>query len=198
MTCTKQGGSETKMMPITDEHEPAFFERPFRTQATNAPRGSGRERHCSSMLWRQSRLERLPSSILHFRGGSKGTSRAFRRSGADSNGTCRAFCGSGARSSGHLEPAVALGQARAAMSRASCGSGPGASGHFEAVAAPGQARPAISGHLRLRARLERPFRASGRLPARLNRLFRAEPGSMSQTLAGAVFSSQAEPSAKAP
>ena len=67
------------------------LERPFRTQATNAPRGSGRERHFSNMLWRQSRLERLPSSILHFRGGSKGTSRAFHSSGADSSGTCRTF-----------------------------------------------------------------------------------------------------------
>ena len=113
-----------------------------------------RERHFSSMLWRQSRLERFRSSILHFRGGSKGTSWAFRRSGADSNGTCRAFCGSGARSSGHFEPAAALGQARAAISRASCGSGPGSSGHFEPAAAPGQARAAISSQLRLRARLE--------------------------------------------
>ena len=52
MTCTTQGGAEKKMMLIIDEHESAFFERPFRTQATNAPRGNGRERHFSSMLWR--------------------------------------------------------------------------------------------------------------------------------------------------
>ena len=95
-----------------------------------------------------------PVSILHFRGGSKGTSRAFRGSGADSSGTCRAFCGSGPRSSGHFEPAVALGQARAAISRASCGSGPDSSSHFKPAAAPGQARAAISSHVRLRARLE--------------------------------------------
>ena len=154
ITCTKQGGTEKKMMPIIDEHEPAFFERPFRTQATNAPRGSGRERHFSSMLWRQRRLERLPSSILHFRGGAEGTSRAFRGSGTDSSGTCRAFFGSGARSGVHFEPAAGLGQARAAISRASCGSGPGSSGHFEPAAAPGQARAAISSQQRLRARLD--------------------------------------------
>ena len=120
MTFTKQVGNEMRILPIIDEHEPAFSERPFRTQATNAPRGSGRERHFSSMLWGQRRLERLPSSILHFRGGAEGTSRAFRGSGADSNGNCQAFCGSREGSSGHFEPAAALGQARAAISRASC------------------------------------------------------------------------------
>ena len=126
-----------------------------------------RERHFSSMLWRQSRLERFRSSILHFRGGSKGTSWAFRRSGADSNGTCRAFCGSRAGSSGHYEPTAALGQSWTAFSsqlrlranlarpfRTSCGFRPGSSGHFEPAAAPGQARPAFSSQLRLRARLE--------------------------------------------
>ena len=164
-----------------NEHEPAFLGRPLRTRATNAPHGNGRERHFSSMLWRQ---RRLPSSILHFHGGSEGTSRAFRGSGADSSGTCRAFCGSGARSSVHFEPAAALGQARAAISRASCGSGPGSSGHFEPAAAPGQARAAISRQLWLWARLERPFRA----------ICGSGPGSMSQTSARAVFSSQAEPS----
>ena len=100
----------------------------------------------------QSRLERIPSSILHFRGGSKGTSQAFRSSGTDSIATCRAFCGSRARSSCHFEPAAALGQARAAMSRARCGSRPGSRSHFEpAAAAPGQARVAISSQRRLRA-----------------------------------------------
>ena len=44
ITCTKQGGTDKKLMPIIDS-EPAFFEWPFPTQATNAPRGSGRERH---------------------------------------------------------------------------------------------------------------------------------------------------------
>ena len=147
-------------MPVIDEHEPAFSERPFRTQATNAPRGSGCERHFSSMLWRQRRLERLPSSILHFRGGAEGTSRAFRGSGTDSSGTCRAFFGSGARSGVHFEPAAGLGQARAAISRASCGSGPGSSGHFEPAAAAGQARAAVSSQLRLRAKLDTAFLAN--------------------------------------
>ena len=43
--CTKQNGAEKMMMPITDEQEEVFFERQFRAQATNAPRGCGRERH---------------------------------------------------------------------------------------------------------------------------------------------------------
>ena len=37
--CTKQGGTENRMMPKIDEHEAAFFERSFRKQATNAPHG---------------------------------------------------------------------------------------------------------------------------------------------------------------
>ena len=55
--------------------------------------------------------------------------------------------------------------------RARCGAGPGPSGHF-------------ASQLRLWARLERPFRANSG----------SGPGSMSQTSAGVVFSSQAEPS----
>ena len=124
----------------------------------------------ASMLWRQSRLERFPSSILHFRGGSKVTSRAFRGSGADSSGTCRAFCGSGARSSSYFEPAAARSSGHFASQlwlrarlerrfRANCRSRPGSSDHFEPAAAPGQARAAILSQLRLRARLVRPFRA---------------------------------------
>ena len=50
ITCTKQSGAEQKLMPITDEQESALFERPFRTQATNAPHGCGLELHFSSML----------------------------------------------------------------------------------------------------------------------------------------------------
>ena len=144
ITCTKQGGTEKKMMPIIDEHEPAFFERPFRTQATNAPRGSGRERHFSSMLWRQRRLERLPSSILHFCGGVEGTSRAFRVSGADSSGTSQAFCGSGARSlpfRDHFASQLRLRARLYRQFRASCGSRPGSTDHFEPAAAPGHAGP---------------------------------------------------------
>jgi hypothetical protein len=37
ITCTKRGGTEKNMMHVIDKHEPAFFEQPFRTQATNAP-----------------------------------------------------------------------------------------------------------------------------------------------------------------
>ena len=120
----------------------------IRDRATNAPRGSGRERHFSSMLWRQRRLERFLSSILHFRGGAESSSGAFRGFGADSSGTCRAFCGSWARSSVHFEPGssghfASQLRLRARLEqpfRTSCGSGPGSSRHFEPTAAPGQAR----------------------------------------------------------
>ena len=109
ITCTKQGGAEQKMMPITDEQGAAFFERPFRAQETNAPHGCGLERHFSSMLRLQGRLERPPSSvlrlqgrlerhpssILRFRGGSRGARRAFCGSRAGSSGTRRVFCGPG-------------------------------------------------------------------------------------------------------
>ena len=141
ITCTKQSGAEQKLIPIKDEQGAALFERPFRTQETNAPHGCGLERHFSSMLRLLGRLERHPSSILRLRGGSSGICRAFCGSGADSSGTRRAFCGSGADSSGTF--------------RVFCGSGAGSSGHFEPSAAPGRARAAISSHLRLRARLER-------------------------------------------
>jgi len=36
----------------------AFFEWPFRAQATNAPHGCGLERHFSSMLWLQGGVAR--------------------------------------------------------------------------------------------------------------------------------------------
>ena len=155
--CTKQGGAEQKMMPIIDEQEAAFLERPFRTQATNAPDGCGREQHVSNMLWRQSRLERLGPSILHLRIGWRGTHRAF--------------CGSATNQAAPVEHSAAPVQARAAISsqlrllarlqrqfraaissqlrfrarlerplRASCGSGPSSTGNFEPTAAPGQAR----------------------------------------------------------
>ena len=55
-------------MPIIEEQEAAFFERPFRAQETNAPHGCGLERHFSSMLRLQGKLERYPSSILRIRG----------------------------------------------------------------------------------------------------------------------------------
>ena len=136
ITCTKQGGTEKKMMPIMDEHEPAFFERPFRTQATNAPRGSGRERHFSSMLWRQRRLERFPSSILHFSGGSKGTAVPEQIRAA------------------LVEHSAAPGHARAAISSQLQRWAKLVRPFREPAAAPGQARAAISSQLRFRARLE--------------------------------------------
>ena len=39
ITCTKQSGAEQKLMPITDEQGAALFERPLRTQETNASHG---------------------------------------------------------------------------------------------------------------------------------------------------------------
>ena len=147
ITCTKQGGTEKKMMPRASILRPA---------------SSALSNERTSRQWARAALfehavapERLPSNILHFRGGSKGTSQAFRGSGTDSSGTCQAFCDSWARSSGHCEPAAALGQARAAISRASCGSGPGSSGHFKPAAAPGQARYSISDQLQRVSRQSR-------------------------------------------
>ena len=160
ITCTKQSGAEQKLIPIKDEQGAALFERPFRTQETNAPHGCGLERHFSSMLRLQGRLERHPSSILRLRGGSSGTRRAFCGSGADSSGTRRAFCGSGADSSGTFRVFCGSGAGSSGTFRVFCGSGAGSSGHFEPSAAPGRARAAISSHLRLRARLERPYAAN--------------------------------------
>ena len=105
ITCTRKGGAEQKLMPIMEEQDAAFFERPFRAQETNAPHGCGLERHFSSMLRLQGRLERHLSSILRLRGGS-----------ANSIGTFQIFCGSGSGSSGHFEPSAAPGRARAAIS----------------------------------------------------------------------------------
>jgi len=142
ITCTKRSRSEQKLLPITDEQESALFERPFRTQTTNAPHGCGLELHFSSMLRLRGRLERHPSSILRLRGCSSGTRQSFCGSGADSSGTRLAFCASGPDSS--------------CIFRVFCCSGAGSSCHFEPAAAPGWARSAISSHLLLRARLERP------------------------------------------
>ena len=77
-------------------------------------------------------LERHPSSILRFRGIlDRHPSRILRLRG----GLERQF------------PAIRS-------------SGVGSSSHFEPSAAPGRARAAISSHLRLRARLERPYAAN--------------------------------------
>ena len=146
ITCTKQGGAEQKVMLIIKEQEAAFFERPFRAQETNAPHGCGLERHFSSMLRLQGRLERHPSSILRLQGKLERHPSSILRFRGGSRGACRAFCGSRAGSSG--------------TRRVFCGSGVGSSGHFEPSAAPGRARAAISSHLRLRARLERPYAAN--------------------------------------
>ena len=125
--------NQENMMRIIDEHESEFFERPSRTQATNAPRGSGRERHFSSMLWRQRRPERSEqiravhlSSILRLRGTLE---RPF-----------RASCGAGPGSSGHFASQLRLWARLEWPFRASCGSGPGSSSHFEQFVAPGQAQ----------------------------------------------------------
>ena len=146
ITCTKQSRAEHKLMPITDEQEAALFERPFRAQETNAPHSCGLERHFSSILWLQGRLQRHPSSFLRIRGGSSGTRRAFCASRAGSSSTRRVFCDPGADSISTF--------------RVFCSSGAGSSGHFEPSAAPGRARAAISSHLRLWARLERPYAAN--------------------------------------
>ena len=55
------------MMPIKDEQGAAFFEWPFRAQETNAPHGCGLERHFSSMLRLQGKLERPPSGVLRLK-----------------------------------------------------------------------------------------------------------------------------------
>ena len=109
MTSKQQSGAEKKMTPIIDEQEAAFFERPFRAQATNAPHRCGRERLFSSMLRRQARAapakhsaalwwrEQNPSSIFRLQAISSGTHRVFCGSGANS-GKFRIACGSGANS----------------------------------------------------------------------------------------------------
>ena len=145
ITCTKQSGAEQKLIPIKDEHEAAVFERPFRTQETNAPHGCG----------------------------SSGTFRACCGSWAGSSGTRRALCASGVARAAPVEPSAPPGQARAApvehsaapeQTRAalfehSAAPGPARAALFEPSAAPGRARAAISSQLRLRGWLEQPFRA---------------------------------------
>ena len=176
ITCTKQSGTEKKMMPIIDDHEPAFFERPFRTQAMNA---SGTFRACCGA-----------------RAGSSGSGRAFCTSVVARRAPVEHFAVPEQIRTAPVEHSAALGQARAAITsqlrrwvnlerpfRASCGSGPISRGHFEPAAASGQARAAISSQLQLRARLDRPFRAN----------CGSGPGSKSETSAGAVFSKQGRP-----
>ena len=92
----------------------------------------------TSRLWAR-------AALCGSRARSSGPRRAFCGSRAGSSGTRRAFCGSGEAREAPVEHSAAPGQARAAP--------------VEYSAAPGQARAAISRQLRLRGRLERPFRA---------------------------------------
>ena len=149
----------------------------FRAQETNAPHGCGLERHFSSLLWLRASSSDTFRAFCGSGAGSGGTFRTFCSSGAGSSGTFRAFCGSGASSSGIFRALCGCGAGSNSTSRAFCGCGPGLSntfrafcgsgaglsGHFEPAAAPGQARAAISSHLRLRARLERPYAANNNI-----------------------------------
>jgi len=149
ITCTEQSGAEQKLIPIKDEHEAAVFERPFRTQETNAPHGCG----------------------------SSGTFRACCGSWAGSSGTRRAFCASGVARAAPVEPSAPPGQARAAPVEHSAAPEQTRAALFEYSAAPGPARAGISSHLRLRGKLEQHFSSILRLRGRLERPFRASCGS---------------------
>ena len=132
-------------MPIIEEQDPALFERSFRTQETNAPHVCGLEWHFSSMLPLLGRLERHPSSILRFRGGSSGAHRAF--------------CGSGAYER-HPSSILRLrGRLKHHFSSILRLWG-GLERPFRAICGLGRARAAISSHLRLRAKLEGPYAAN--------------------------------------
>ena len=132
ITCTKQSGAEQTLMPIKDEQRAALFERPFRTQETNAP---------------------------HTAVSSSGTRRACCGSWAGSSGTRRAFCASGVARAAPVEHSAVPGQTRAAPVEHSAAPGQTRAALFEYSAALGQARAAISSYLRLRGGLEQPFRA---------------------------------------
>ena len=115
ITCTKRSRAEQQLLPITDEQESALFERPFRTQTTNAPHGCGLELHFSSMLRLRGRLERHPSSILRLlrRFDRHFSSILWLR--GELEPPFRAICGSRVSSSSHFEPSAAPGQAPAAI-----------------------------------------------------------------------------------
>jgi len=183
VTCTKQGGAEQKMMPIKDEQGAAFFERPFRTQETNAPHGCGLEWHFSSMLLlqgrpRTSRVSQGEPSCQRACGCGPGLSSTF-----------RAFCGSGASLSGHFEPAAALAQAQAAISnhlwlRSKL------KRHFSSILRlRGRLEQHFSRILLLRARLEQHFSSILRLRGKFERPFRGS------CCSGAGSSGHFEPSA---
>ena len=98
------------------------------------------------------RKKRTPLTAV----GSSGTFRACCGAGAGSSNTFRAFCGSRAGSSGTFRAVRSSGAGSRSTFRAVCGSGPGLSSTFRAFCGSGASS---SGHW-LRARLERPFRAS--------------------------------------
>ena len=77
ITCAKQGGAEKQMMPIINEQEAAFCERPFRAPLMAAgwtgvleqpvvpeQPGMATPKHSAALGW----LERHPAGILRFRG----------------------------------------------------------------------------------------------------------------------------------
>ena len=137
ITCTKQGGAEQKLMPRIEEQEAAFFERPFRAQATLTAVGSSGtfrasgvaraapvehsavlgwlERHPSSILRFRGRFERHPSSILRLRNKLDQHFSSILRLWGRLERPFRASCGSGAGSGSNFEPSAASGQARAAI-----------------------------------------------------------------------------------
>ena len=150
-------------MAIIGEHETAFFERPFRTQAPNEPRWARAAlvehvvapQHARAAPVEHSALPRWLEGVEHFAvpeqiraapvehsaapGHARASISSQLRRWARLERPFRASCSSAPGSSGHFE----------APFPASCGSGPGSSGHFEPAAAPGQARAAISSHVRL-------------------------------------------------
>ena len=124
-------------MPIKDEQEAALFERPFRTQETNAPHGCGLERHFSSLLWLRGRLERHLSSILWLRSWlERHFSRILRLPGRLEQ-HFSSILRLRARLEQHFSSILRLRGKLERPFRASCGSGAGSSGHFEPAAAPG-------------------------------------------------------------
>ena len=139
---TELSGAEQKLLPITDEQKTALFERKKRTPLTavgssctfGACCGSGQARATRSepaVAPGQARATLIAHSV------APEQARAAHFEHSDAPGQARAAL---------IEPFAAPGQARAAI--------------FEHSAAQGQARAVISSQLRLRGRLERPFRGS--------------------------------------
>ena len=131
ITCTKQSGAEQKLMPIADEQRQHFSSGYFERKKRTHLTAVGSS--CTFRAFCASRVARA-ASVEHSAVPRQTRAAPVEHcgSGADSSDTFRVFCGFRASSSGHFEPA----------------------------AAPGRARAAISSHLRLRARLERPYAAN--------------------------------------